>query len=95
MVLTRADQLLSKLLIEHFNTLPTQCRHIEHMHEGVWFPKTNYLQNGNYENFDIFQACLNKKVLCLFYDSAYTCQSTSTTAFDGAILHFVYTMLTH
>ena len=54
MVLTRADQLLSKLLIEHFDTLPTQCRHIEHMHEGLWFPKTNYLQNGNYENFDIF-----------------------------------------
>ena len=34
-----ADQLLSQLLIEHFDTLPTQCRHIEHMHEGVWFPK--------------------------------------------------------
>ena len=30
---------LSQLLIEHFDTLPTQCRHIEHMHEGVWFPK--------------------------------------------------------
>ena len=41
-VLTRADQLLSKLLIEHFDTLPTQCRHIEHMHEGLWFPKMNY-----------------------------------------------------
>ena len=38
LVLTRADQLLSKLLIEHFDTLPTQCRHIEHMHEGLWFP---------------------------------------------------------
>ena len=37
---TRADQLLSQLLIEHFDTLPTQCRHIEHMHEGVWFPKS-------------------------------------------------------
>ena len=24
------------------------------------------------ENFDIFQACINKKGLCLFYDSAYT-----------------------
>ena len=39
---TRADQLLSQLLIEHFDTLPTQCRHIEHMHEGVWFPKKYY-----------------------------------------------------
>ena len=32
-----------------------------------------------------FQAFLNKKVLCLFYDSAYMCRSTPTTAFDGAI----------
>ena len=39
---TRADQLLSQLLIEHFDTLPTQCRHTEHMHEGVWFTKTYY-----------------------------------------------------
>ena len=28
---------------------------------------------------------LNKKVLCLFYDSAYMGRSTPTTAFDGAI----------
>ena len=34
-----ADKLLSHLLIEHLDTLPTQCRHIEHMHEGVLFPK--------------------------------------------------------
>ena len=27
---TRADQ----LLVEQFDTLPIQCRHIEHMHEG-------------------------------------------------------------
>ena len=37
---TWADQILSQLLIEHFDTLPTQCRHIEHVHEGVWFPKS-------------------------------------------------------
>ena len=23
-----------------FDTLPIQCRHIEHMHEGVWFKKS-------------------------------------------------------
>ena len=34
---TRADQLLPQLLMEHFDTLPIQCRHIEHMHEGVYF----------------------------------------------------------
>ena len=30
-----ADQLLLQLLMEQFDTLPIQCRHIEHMHEGV------------------------------------------------------------
>ena len=36
---TRADQLLPQLLMEQFDTLPIQCRHIEHMHEGVYFRK--------------------------------------------------------
>ena len=36
---TRADQLLPQLLMELFETLFTQCKHIEHMHEGVWFIK--------------------------------------------------------
>ena len=31
-----ADQGLLQLLMEQFDTLPTQCRHIEHMHEGVY-----------------------------------------------------------
>ena len=31
-----ADQLLPQLLREQFDTLPIQCRHIEHMHEGVY-----------------------------------------------------------
>ena len=31
------------------------------------------------------QNCLNKKVICLFYESAYTGRSTPTAAFDGAI----------
>ena len=34
---TLADQLLPQLLMEQFDTFPIQCRHIEHMHEGVWF----------------------------------------------------------
>ena len=37
------DQLLPQLLIEQFDTLPIQCRHIEHMHEGVWFRKKYFL----------------------------------------------------
>ena len=36
-----ADQLLSQLLMEQFDTLLIQCRHIEHMHEGVWFGQNN------------------------------------------------------
>ena len=34
-----ADQLLPQLLMDRFDTLPIQYRHIEHMHEGVWFGK--------------------------------------------------------
>ena len=39
---TLADQLLPQLLMEQFDTIPIQCRHIEHMHEGVWFRKNNF-----------------------------------------------------
>ena len=40
---TQADQLLPQLLVEQFDTFPIQCRHIEHMHERVWFRKNNVL----------------------------------------------------
>ena len=36
---TRADQLLPQLSVEQLDTLSIQCRHIEHMHEGVWVRK--------------------------------------------------------
>ena len=36
---TPADQLLQHLLMEQFDTIPIQCRHNKHMHEGVWFRK--------------------------------------------------------
>ena len=62
---TRADQLLSQLLIEHFDTLPTQCRHIEHMHEGVWFPKSISDKMAAMRTLTFFPACFNKKGLCL------------------------------
>ena len=39
---TRANQLLPQLLMEQFDTFPIQGRHIEHMHEGVWFRKNNF-----------------------------------------------------
>ena len=31
-VYTRVDQILPQFLMEQFDTLPIQCRHIEHMH---------------------------------------------------------------
>ena len=30
------NRFLPQLLMEQFDTLPIQCRHIEHMHEGVY-----------------------------------------------------------
>ena len=39
MVPSWADQLLPQFLMEQFDALPIQCRHIEHMHEGVWLKK--------------------------------------------------------
>ena len=32
----KANQLLLQLLMEQFDTFPLQCRHIEHMNEGVY-----------------------------------------------------------
>ena len=40
--------------MEQFDTLPIQCRHIEHMHEGVWFGKNDLWQNASCENLDNF-----------------------------------------
>ena len=37
-----ADQLLPQLSMEKFDTLPVQCRHIEHMHGGVWLKKKKF-----------------------------------------------------
>ena len=51
---TRVDQLLPQLSMEQFDTFLIQCRHIEHMHEGVWFWKNYVWQNDSSENLDIF-----------------------------------------
>ena len=40
---TWADQLLLQLLMEQYDTFPIQCKHIKHMHEGVWFRKKYFL----------------------------------------------------
>ena len=55
MVPSWANRLLPQLLMELFDTLPIQCRHIEHMHEGVWFRKNNFRQSDSSdENLDNF-----------------------------------------
>ena len=53
---TRADQLLPQLLMEQFNTFLIQCRHIEHMHEGVWFRnKKRYDSELPYQRPDLIE----------------------------------------
>ena len=49
MVPSWSDQLLPQLLMEQFDTLPIQYRHIELMHEGVWLKKKIW-QIDSYEN---------------------------------------------
>ena len=81
MVPSWADQLLLQLLMEQFDTLPIQYRHIEHMHEGGWFTKNN---------FDKMTAVRTLTIIplynfCICIDSTFMGRSTPTTAFDEAI----------
>ena len=48
------DQLLPQILMEQFDTVYIQCRHIGHLHEGVWFRKNNFWQKDSCENLDNF-----------------------------------------
>ena len=46
-----ADQILLHFLMEQFETLLIQCRHIEHMHEGVYnFLFAPILLKSSYQN---------------------------------------------
>ena len=47
MVPSWADELLPQLFMEQFDTLPIQCRHIERLHEGVWFRKKKIVDTLN------------------------------------------------
>ena len=44
-VLIRAGQLLPQILMEPFDTLPSQYRHTRHMHEEILFWKNIFLRN--------------------------------------------------
>ena len=78
MVSSWADQLLLQLLMEQFDTLSIQCRHIEHMHEGVWFTKNNFDKMTAVKIIPFYGFCI-----CM--DSAFMGRSSPITAFDGAI----------
>ena len=54
MVPSWADQLLPQILMEQFETLPIQFKHIEHMHERVLLRKNNFWRNDSCENLDNF-----------------------------------------
>ena len=61
-----ADQVLLQLLMEQFDTLPTQCRHIEHMHEGVY----NFCFTDSTEILSkLRSSCLNYNLPSFFTDS--------------------------
>ena len=62
-----ADQLLLQLLMEQFDTLRIQCRHIEHMHEGVY----NFCLHRFTEIFlsKLRSSCSNYNLPSFFTDS--------------------------
>ena len=50
---TQANQLVPQLLMKQSDTLYTQYRHIEHLHEVVWCQNINYWQNDSFVNIAI------------------------------------------
>ena len=58
-----ADQLLPQLLMEQFDTLLIQCRHIEHMHEGVY----NFCLHRFYWNLFKTKVCWFELQLAKFF----------------------------
>ena len=54
-VAIQADQLLPQFLLEPFDTLPPQYRHIGHVHEEILFWKNIFLQICSFVNLDVFK----------------------------------------
>ena len=52
----RENQLVPELLLKLSDTLPTQYRHIEHLHEEVLCQKINFWQNDSFVNLAIFSS---------------------------------------
>ena len=55
----RIDQVLSQLLMNQSDTLSTQCRRMEHLHEKVWCIEINNWPNGSFSNSVIFSCMLS------------------------------------
>ena len=79
--------------MKQFNTLLTQCAHIEHT-QGVWI-KNIFDKMTAMITVDIFQACVEYIGLCLCYDSAYSGGSTRNTVYYREIRYFVFTIQAH
>ena len=61
-----AAQLLPQLLIEQFDTLRIQCRHIEHMHEGVCnFCLAQILLKSSFQNLGLLVLTITCQVFSL------------------------------
>ena len=76
-----ADQLLPQLVMEQFDTLPIQYRHIEHMHERVW------LKNFFFDKMTAVRTwtIISLYDFCICIECAFMGRSTPTTAFDRTI----------
>ena len=61
---TRAHKLILKILIEQFDTLPTQCRHIKHVDAGIWFKNSILDKMTALRTLTFFWLLLNKGCAC-------------------------------
>ena len=69
------NQLLPQLLMEQFDILPMQCRHIEHMHEGVYnfcffaqiLLKSSFGLNYNLPSFFTDSYCARVRLIDFFH----------------------------
>ena len=85
------------------NILKSHCWNFIKLCKHIYIYKTNTLSKkvrarGQFKvelfSFVVLNGFLYRG-LCLCYYRPYTCQSTPTTAFYGAIRYFAYTMKTH
>ena len=62
---TRADKLILELVIKQFDTLPTQCRHIEHLDEEFRFKNSILDKMTAMRTYTFFWLLLDMGCLCI------------------------------